>query len=104
MKFQEVTFARIYCTEAEHKLEKILHILHNEHRIAGVTAFRGIAGFGRSGRLHTASLLDVSLDLPVVIEFFDTEEKIDAVYTRLQEFIDPGHFVTWSAQANLEQD
>jgi PII-like signaling protein len=101
---QAVTMARVYCTEAEHKLEQILRILHHEHRVAGVTAFRGIAGFGRSGRLHTASLLDVSLDLPVVIEFFDTAEKIAAVEARLQDFIEPGHFVTWSAQANLEQD
>lgn len=101
---QTVTVARIYCTEAEHKLEQILKILHDEHKVAGVTAFRGIAGFGRSGRLHTAALLDVSLNLPVVIEFFDTEEKISAVYERLRDFIEPGHFVTWSAQANLEQD
>ena len=99
-----VTIARIYCTEAEHKVEKILKILHDEHRVAGVTAFRGIAGFGRSGHMHTASLIDVSLDLPVVIECFDTPERIDAVYRRLQDLIEPGRFVSWSGQANLEDD
>lgn len=101
---QPVTIARIYCTEAEHKLERILKILHDEHRVAGVTAFRGIAGFGRSGHMHTASLIDVSLDLPVVVEFFDTPERIDAVYRRLHDLIEPGHFVRWSGQGNLEDD
>jgi PII-like signaling protein len=99
-----VVIARIYCTEAEHKLERILKVLHDEHRVAGVTAFRGIAGFGRSGRMHTASLIDASLDLPVVIECFDTAETIDNLYRRLQELdlVEPGHFLTWTGQANLE--
>ncbi len=93
----EVTMVRIYCTEGEHKLKKMLNYLHNEEHVAGVTAFRGVAGFGRSGKMHTASLLD----LPVVIEFFDHPEKMDSVIKHLKTLLEPGHLVYWPARTNL---
>jgi len=46
--------------------------------IAGATVLRGILSFGASTRLHTARLIDISEDLPIVIEIVDKEEKIDA--------------------------
>ena len=104
MRDIDVTVVRIYCTEAEHKLEPLLKRLHDEEKVAGVTAFRGVAGFGRSGKLHTSTLLDVSLNLPVVIEFFDRPEKIASVLEHLAPQIEPGHMLTWSAKANLEEN
>lgn len=98
----EVTMVRIYCSEAEHKLEPLLTLLHDQEQVAGVTAFRGVAGFGRSGRMHVSSLLDMSLDLPVIIEFFDRPAKVAAVMEHLSQHVEPGHMVSWSAQANLE--
>ena len=100
----EVTVVRIYCTEAEHKLESVLKLLHDREKVAGATAFRGIVGFGRSGKVHTSTLLDVSLDLPVVIEFFDRPEKIALVLEHLAPWVEPGHLLTWPAKANLEED
>ncbi len=97
----KVTMVRIYCTEGEHKMKKLLDYLHEEEKVAGVTAFRGIAGFGRSGKMHTASLLDLSLDMPVIVEFFDEPEKIRSVLEHLNQFIDPGHVVYWPARTNL---
>ncbi|WP_456379921.1 DUF190 domain-containing protein [Thiolapillus sp.] len=97
----EVTMVRIYCTEGEHKLKQILDYLHNVEHVAGVTAFRGVAGFGRSGKMHTASLLDLSLDMPVVIEFFDRPEKMESVIEHLKTQLEPGHLVYWSARTNL---
>lgn len=97
----EVTMVRIYCTEGEHRLKEILDYLHNEEHVAGVTAFRGVAGFGRSGKMHTASLLDLSLDMPVVIEFFDRPEKMEAVIEHLETRLEPGHLVYWPARTNL---
>jgi hypothetical protein len=44
--------------------------------LAGATVFRGVAGFGAHSRIHTAAILDLSTDLPVVIEVIDTPEKI----------------------------
>ena len=97
----EVLMVRIYCNESEHKLDAILKLLHDEERVAGVTAFRGIAGFGRSGKMHTASLLDLSLDMPVIIEFFDRPEKAGKVMKHLESLIPPGHMVSWRANTNL---
>ena len=102
MNTHEVTMVRVYCSDKGHEHQKIIELLHREHRVAGITAFRGIAGFGKSGQLHEAGLLDVSLDLPVVIEFFDRPEKVEAVLPLLHKIVGPGHIVAWSAQAQLE--
>ncbi|MBI5767530.1 MAG: DUF190 domain-containing protein [Verrucomicrobia bacterium] len=48
------------------------------HHLAGATVLRGAMGFGKSSRLHTAKILRLSVDLPLVIEIVDREEKIDA--------------------------
>ncbi len=102
MKLSEVTLVRIYCSEAGHQHQKIIDMLHRDHRVVGVTAFRGIAGFGKSGHIHEAGLLDISLDLPVIIEFFDRPDKVAEVLPLLNEMVGPGHIVSWSARANLE--
>ena len=47
-----------------------------EEHLAGATVLRGPMGFGVSSRLHTAKILRLSMDLPVVIEIVDSEEKI----------------------------
>jgi uncharacterized protein len=47
-----------------------------EMHLAGATVLRGAMGFGKSSRLHTAKILRLSLDLPLVIEIVDSEEKI----------------------------
>src|ERR1700692_3235585 len=49
-----------------------------ETHLAGATVLRGPMGFGKSSRLHTAKILRLSLDLPMVIESVDSEEKIRA--------------------------
>ena len=47
-----------------------------EIHLAGATVLRGPMGFGKSSRLHTAKILRLSMDLPIVIEIVDSEEKI----------------------------
>jgi len=47
-----------------------------EQSLAGATVLRGLEGFGANSRLHTAKILRLSSDLPIVIEIVDTEEKI----------------------------
>ncbi|MFC1602549.1 DUF190 domain-containing protein [Pseudomonadota bacterium] len=96
----EITMVRIYLTEGQHQFKKLMTILHDEEKVRGVTAFRGIAGFGRSGKMHSSSLIDVSLDLPLVLEFFDTSEKVKQVLENLNTLIKPGHIVSWPAQVN----
>jgi PII-like signaling protein len=96
----EVTMVRIYLTEGQHQLNKLIAKLHDVYQVKGVTAFRGIAGFGQSGKMHSSTLIDVSLNLPVILEFFDTPEKIRAIVQELEDVIKPGHLVMWSAHTN----
>jgi len=49
-----------------------------KHGLAGATVLRGVEGFGARSRLRTAKILDLSTDLPIVVEIVDTLEKIDA--------------------------
>ncbi len=100
MKLSDVTVVRIYLTEAEGALKTLLAKLHDEEKVLGVTVFRGISGFGRSGKVHSSTLLDLSLDLPVVIEFFDTPEKVRRILGHLKALLPPGHVLSWSAQVN----
>jgi PII-like signaling protein len=93
----DVTFVRIYLTESEGLMEDLLKRLHDEEKVQGVTVFRGISGFGKSGKLHSSSLLDMSLDLPLVMEFFDVPQKVDGILEHIRKDIEPGHIVSWPA-------
>jgi hypothetical protein len=81
-------------------MKTLLAKLHDEEKVRGVTVFRGISGFGRSGVVHSSTLLDLSLDLPVVIEFFDAPAKVRGILSHLKNLLPPGHVVSWSAQVN----
>lgn len=96
----EVTVVRIYCTEGEGRLKELLGKLHDDYKVQGVTVFRGIAGFGKSGELHSSSLLDISLDLPQVVEFFDDRDKVAGILHDLRDRIRPGHLLSWPAVVN----
>lgn len=102
MKHSNVTLVRIYLTEGEKIMKTLLTKLHDEEKVRGVTVFRGISGFGRSGQVHSSTLLDLSLDLPVVIEFFDTPDKVRRILSHLKTLLPPGHVVSWPAQINEE--
>lgn len=58
--------------------------------LAGATVLRGPMGYGASSRLHTAKILRLSIDLPVVIEMVDTEEKINLLLPHLEEMVQEG--------------
>ena len=61
-----------------------------EAHLAGATVLRGPMGFGHSSRLHTTKLLDLSEDLPIIIEIVDTEDKIKAFLPTLDEMMSSG--------------
>ena len=61
-----------------------------ELNMAGATVLRGILGFGAHSRVHSAKLLDISNDLPLVIEIVDTEEKIAKLMPFIDENVDEG--------------
>jgi PII-like signaling protein len=61
-----------------------------EEGMAGATVLRGIEGFGANSHLHTARILRLSEDLPIVIEVADTAEKIEAIMPKLDEMVTDG--------------
>lgn len=101
MATQPVTVARIYLREGEHQLDKIIKFLHDEEKVSGVTVLQGIAGFGPDGQLRTASLLDLSLDLPLIVEFYDLPKRVEAVIDRLETHMGLSHVVSWPAVGHL---
>ena len=78
----EAVLLRIFIGESdrwEHKpLYEVIVLKARELHLAGATVLRGPMGFGKSSRLHTAKILRLSMDLPVVIEIVDSEENIQA--------------------------
>lgn len=69
--------------------EAIVELLRHRH-YAGATVFRAIMGFGASSRLRTDRIEVLSLDLPIVVECVDTEDKIAAILPELDEMIGGG--------------
>jgi uncharacterized protein len=102
MRAQEVTMARIYTLEGHDQLNQALDILHDEENIFGVTIIRGIAGFGENREIHTSSLLTLSLELPLIIEFYDEPEKVEKAIQVLQSRLDFQHIVSWPAMAYID--
>ncbi len=61
-----------------------------ELHLAGATVLRGPMGFGAASRIHTAKILRLSMDLPLVIEIVDTEDKINTLLPALDEMMGSG--------------
>jgi PII-like signaling protein len=61
-----------------------------EMHMAGATVLRGPMGFGHGAHLHTAKILRLSADLPVVIEIVDTADRVDAFLAAIEPMVDSG--------------
>ncbi len=101
MNTVDVLIVRIYITESSYLLNKIINYLKKDVKIRGISVFRAISGFGDSGD-HTSALVDLSLDLPLTIEFFDDDKsKIIKALDYLNTIVKPEHIVSWKAKANI---
>src|SRR5271155_3914315 len=95
MRSQETALLlRIFIGEddrfGEHPLYEAIVLKAREHGLAGATVLRGPMGFGHSSRVHTAKILRLSEDLPLLIEIVDAEEKIDAFLPVLDQMMGSG--------------
>ncbi|MEN8144344.1 MAG: DUF190 domain-containing protein [Gemmatimonadota bacterium] len=95
----ERTLMRIFIGEADRcttgpdkgkPLYEALLLLMRRRGLAGATVVRGIAGFGASARIHTGKLLRLSLDLPVIVEVVEEEEKLQAMLPELDTMLSGG--------------
>jgi len=90
----EAKLLRIFIGEADRykgrPLYEAIVLKAREAGLAGASVFRGIMGFGGHSRIHTARVLRLSEDLPVMIEIVDVPEKIEAFLPLLEEMIGEG--------------
>src|SRR5580765_1197037 len=90
----EATLLRIFLGESDRwkhqPLYEAIVLKAREMHLAGATVLRGPMGFGKSSRLHTAKILRLSMDLPVVIEIVDAEDKIQSFLPVLDEMMKGG--------------
>lgn len=102
MNLTTVTMVRIYILESSGLLKKITHYLKDETDVKGVSVFRAITGFGpTTHHEHTVSLVDLSIDLPLAVEFYDKPEKIEIALEAIRKMVKPDHIVIWEAKAIL---
>ena len=90
----ESVLLRVFIGESDRHGGKPLYeaivLKARELHLAGATVLRGPMGFGKSSRLHTAKILRLSMDLPLVIEIVDSEEKINAFLPVLDQMMGSG--------------
>src|SRR5262245_65161458 len=91
---EDAVLLRIFLGESDRwqhqPLYEAIVLKARELHLAGATVLRGPMGFGKSSRLHTAKILRLSFDLPLVIEIVDSEEKIQTFLPVLNEMMEIG--------------
>jgi uncharacterized protein len=91
---RDAMLLRIFIGEGDkHKgrpLYESIVLKARENHLAGATILRGPMGFGHSSRLHTAKILRLSEDLPIVVEIVDSEEKIRGFLSELDKMMGSG--------------
>jgi len=91
---QDGYLLRIFVGESDRSGHRPLYeeivLKAREAGLAGATVLRGVMGFGRNSILHTAKILRLSEDLPMVIEIVDSLEKVEAFMPQLDEMIKDG--------------
>lgn len=94
----EGTLLRVFIGETDRwhgtPLYEAIVRMAREEGIAGATVTRGIEGFGANSHLHTARILRLSENLPVVVEIVDTTEHIERILPRLDEMLGDGLVTT----------
>ena len=91
---EDAVLLRIFIGESDRCQHRPLYeaivMKAREMHLAGTTVLRGPMGFGKSSRLHTAKILRLSMDLPIVIEIVESEEKVNEFLPVLEEMMGGG--------------
>lgn len=93
----EAKLLRIFLGEADkvkHTHTALYEVIVKEARklgLAGATVWRGIMGFGPTSRIRTTRILDLSADLPIIVEIADEEEKINRFLPVLHDLFESAH-------------
>jgi PII-like signaling protein len=94
MKLTRVLAARVHITESSNLEGTILDYLKNEAKLRGVSVLRAIAGFGESGE-QSSVFMALSMDLPLIINFYDSSEKVLSALAYLKTVVKANHMICW---------
>ncbi len=90
----EQTLMRIFIGESDRHEHRPLYLalleLFRQHGLAGATVLRGVAGFGADSVVHTANILRLSSDLPIVVEVVDSQDRLDRVLAEIDRMMSAG--------------
>jgi uncharacterized protein len=99
---EEAELLRIFIGESDHyqgrPLYEVIVLEARKRGMAGATVLRGIMGFGANSRLHTAKILRLSEDLPIIVEIVDKPERIADFLPELDQMIQEGLITLERAQ------
>lgn len=91
---EQAVMMRIFIGESDRYKGKPLYeqivLKARELDLAGATVTRGLLGFGADSRIHASKILDLSEDLPIIVEIVDTEENINRIMPFIDETIEEG--------------
>jgi uncharacterized protein len=94
MAIENGCLLRVFVGESDrwhhHPLYESIVLKAREHGLAGATVTRGVMGYGKNSVLHTAKILRLSEDLPMIVEIIDDREKIESFLPALNEMINDG--------------
>jgi len=99
---EQATLLRIFLGESDRAdgrpLYEAIVLKARDMHLAGATVLRGPMGFGKTSRLHTAKILRLSDDLPLVVEIVDAEERIQAFLAAIEPMMNGGLITLEKAQ------
>ena len=105
---KDAVLLRIFMGESDRYQHRPLYeaivLKARELDLAGATVLRGPMGFGKSSHLHTAKILRLSTDLPIIIEIVDSEDKVDAFLPVLDQMMGGGLVTLEKAKVIRYQD
>ena len=105
---EDAVLLRIFIGESDRyhhqPLYEAIVLKAREMQMAGATVLRGPMGFGKSSHLHTAKILRLSMDLPIVIEIVDSEQKVNSFLPVLDEIMGGGLVTLERAKVIRYQD
>ena len=105
---EDAVLLRIFIGESDRYQHRPLYeaivLKARELDLAGATVLRGPMGFGKSSHLHTAKILRLSTDLPMIIEVVDSEDKVDAFLPVLDQMMGGGLVTLEKAKVIRYQD
>ena len=103
----KATWLRIYIGESDKWQHRPLHLalveFFRKHGFAGATVLRGVEGFGAHSKIHTAQILRLSEDLPLVVEVVDDADRIEAILPELRQMVQEGLIFTIEVDVHLYQ-